>query len=317
MQVAEQPEARPSADGDIVLRTVGLTKRFGRRAAVDRLDLAVQRGRVFGFLGPNGSGKTTTIGMALGLIAPTAGRVELFGVDGRTHLGAPLRRVGATLEGHAYYPHLSARDNLRVLALISGGVPSARVEEVLELVQLAPRAGDKVRNYSLGMKQRLQVGAALLHDPELVVLDEPTNGLDPAGMREFREMIRALAAAGKTVFVSSHLLGEVQQMCDDVGILKEGRLLTQGPVAQLVASAGRALEVRATDTEGALATLRAQPWVTSVTGDGDLLTVDAPVERAADVSRVLAEAGIYLRELRARENSLEDFFLEITGDGAA
>jgi ABC-2 type transport system ATP-binding protein len=309
------PDARPTAQSDdVVLRTVGLTKRFGRRAAVDRLDLEVRSGRVFGFLGPNGSGKTTTIGMVLSLIAPSEGRVELFGLDARTHLSETLRRVGATLEGQAYYPHLSARDNLRLLARLSGGLPEARVDDVLERVQLAARGGDKVRNYSLGMKQRLQVGAALLHDPDLIVLDEPTNGLDPAGVREFREMVRGLAAAGNTVFVSSHLLGEVQLMCDDVGILKEGRLLTQGTVADLVAAGGRTLVLRTTDTATALNVLRSLPWVSGVTPDGDQLTVDAPGERAADVSRALAESGIYLHELRQGEGNLEDFFLEITGE---
>jgi len=213
----------PDATPDVVLRTVGLSKRYRRLVALQDLDLEIHRGRVYGFLGPNGAGKTTTIGLILGLLAPTSGHVELFGLDTRTHLSEALRRTGAILEGQAYYPDLSARDNLRVWSALSDGVTAKRIDEVLDLVGLLGRSGDKMRTYSQGMKQRLALAAALLHDPELVVLDEPTNGLDPAGMREFRELIRELAKTGKTVFVSSHLLGEVEQMCDDVGIVQGGR----------------------------------------------------------------------------------------------
>ncbi|MBF6599976.1 MAG: ABC transporter ATP-binding protein [Dehalococcoidia bacterium] len=315
MQVAPERDATTAGrDGDVVLRTRGLSKRFGPRLAVDGLDLGVRRGRVYGFLGPNGSGKTTTIGMIFGLVRPDAGEVSLFGADA-LEPARILRRVGAVLEGPSYLPHLSARDNLRVFGLLSGGMPPARLDAVLELVGLTARAGDKVRTYSLGMKQRLAVAGALLHDPELLILDEPTNGLDPAGMREFRDLIRELPRAGKTVFVSSHLLGEVEQMCDDVGILKAGRLLTQGPVEQLLAAAG-VLELRVTDADAAVHVLDALPWAGAVTRDGDRLTVEAPPERAADVSRALAERGIYLRELRAQENRLEDVFLHVTGEAA-
>ena len=304
------------ADGDIVLRTTGLTKAYGKRLAVDGLDLTVPRGRVFGFLGPNGAGKTTTIGMALGLIAPTAGHVELFGMDTRTHLSDALRRTGAMLEAQSYFPHLSARDNLRVWAT-AGGIEKKRIEEVLDLVGLRERARDKMRNYSQGMKQRLAVAAALLHEPQMVILDEPTNGLDPAGIREFRELMRELARGGMTVFVSSHLLSEVEQMCDDVAIVKEGRLLAQGPVATLKRGA-TAVEMRVTDATRAVPVLEALPWVTDVTRDGDgRLLVTAPPDRSAELSRALAEQQIYLHELRARDSSLEDFFLEVTGDGAA
>ncbi len=302
-----------AAAGEIVLRTVGLTRRYGRRLAVDALNIEVRRGRVYGFLGPNGAGKTTTIAMALGLISATSGHVEIFGLETRAHGPEVLRRTGATLEGTSYFPHLSARDNLRVWARMGGGLPEARIDEVLELVHLTGRARDKVRTYSMGMKQRLAVAAAILHDPELVILDEPTNGLDPAGIREFRELIRELARAGKTVFVSSHILSEVQQMCDDVAILKAGRLLTQGPVASLVqASSGIAL--RSTDDAAAVSLLAALPWVTRAAQEDGAVVVDAPPERTADVSRTLAEHGIYLAELKPRENSLEDFFLEITGE---
>jgi ABC-2 type transport system ATP-binding protein len=298
---------------DIVLRTVGLTKNYGRLTGVRDLALEVPRGRVYGFLGPNGAGKTTTIAMMLGLIAPTEGHVEVLGLDGRTHLPEALHRVGAILEGQAYYPLLSARDNLRVWAAISGGVTVQRMDEVLDLVGLRNRAGDKVNTYSQGMKQRLGLAGALQHDPELLILDEPTNGLDPAGIREFRELIRNLAREGKTVFVSSHLLGEVEQICDDVGIVKQGRLLTQGEVASLVRS-GVAIELVPTDIAKATEVLTRIEWVKGVSRDGDRIIVQAPRERAAELSKALAQQEIYLSELRPREGSLEDFFLEVTGE---
>lgn len=303
-----------AAQPDVVLRTVNLTKRYGPRLALDSLNIEVHRGRVYGFLGPNGSGKTTTIALALGLIAPTAGHVEILGLDTRTHRSQALRRVGATLEGQSYFPHLSARDNLRIWARIGGNVTARRIDEVIERVGLTPRARDKVRNYSLGMKQRLAVAAAIMHDPEMVILDEPTNGLDPAGIREFRALIRHVAAEGTTVFVSSHILTEVEQMCDDVAILKTGRLIAQGPVASVVSASGRAASVllRTTDDEGAMEALRAMPWVTSVRREDGRLVVDAPLEHTSDISRTLAERQIWLSELRASASSLEEAFMEIT-----
>jgi ABC-2 type transport system ATP-binding protein len=300
-------------DGEVVLRTKGLSKRYGAIAALDGVDLNVRRGRIYGFLGPNGAGKTTAISMMLGLIHPSGGYAEIFGLDSRTHLPEALQRTGAVLEGQAFFPLLSARENLRIWAAVSGGVAPSRIDEMLELVGLTSRARDRVRTYSQGMKQRLGLAAALLHDPELLVLDEPTNGLDPAGMREFRDLIRQLGRQGKTVFVSSHLLGEVQQMCDDVGIVKRGKLITEGPVAELTRS-GEVLELRAADLEGAVRVLGALDWVRAVNRDGDRLTVEAPLERAADVTRALAEQQIYVSELRQREGSLEDFFLEVTGE---
>ena len=301
------------ASPDVVLRTIALTKRFGRLTAVQELALEVQRGRVYGFLGPNGAGKTTVISLVLGLLRPSGGHAEIFGLDCRTHLPEALHRVGAILEGQAYYPLLSARDNLRIWSALYGDSAEQRIDEMLDLVGLAGRAGDNVRTYSQGMKQRLGLAAALLHDPELLVLDEPTNGLDPAGMREFRDLIRELGGSGKTVFVSSHLLGEVEQMCDDVGIVKNGRLVTQGPVATLVRR-GEALEMLVTDVPRAIGILGAIDWVGGVTRDGEHLVVEAPRERAAELSKALAEQQVYLAELRPREGSLEDFFLEVTGE---
>ena len=298
---------------DVILRTVGLAKRYGRLLALQDLNLEVRRGQVYGFLGPNGAGKTTTIALILGLIAPTAGHVEMFGLDTRRHLSEALRRTGAILEGQAYYPDLSGRDNLRVWSALSDDVGVKRMQETLDLVGLSGRSGDKVRTYSQGMKQRLGLAAALLHDPELLVLDEPTNGLDPAGMREFREMIRDLARIGKTVFVSSHLLGEVEQMCDYVGIVKGGRLLTQGSVRTLLRR-GEALEMQVTEPDRAVQVLEGLEWVRGLRRQDDRIVVEAPRERAADLSRALAEHQIYLSELRPRDSSLEEFFLEVTGD---
>ena len=301
------------SDPDVVLRTAGLTRRFGRLTAVADLDLEVSRGQVFGFLGPNGAGKTTTIGMILGLLRPTAGHVEMFGLDTRVHLRRALRRTGAIVESPTFYPHLSGRDNLRVFALLSGGVEDKRLDEVLALVGLGERAGSKVRTYSLGMRQRLGIAAALVHDPDLVVLDEPTNGLDPAGMREIRQLIRELGQMGKTVFVSSHLLNEVEQMCDHVGILKAGRLLTHGSVSDML-QRGQALEMEVTDEDGAVRVLEGLDWVDAVTRQDGRLIVQAPRERAAELSKALAERQIYLSELRPRESTLEEFFLEVTGE---
>ncbi len=303
----------PSSNGsEVVLRTAGLTKRYGRLVAVADLDLEVRTGQVYGFLGPNGSGKTTTIAMILGLLNPDRGRVELFGHDARPHLAHLLRRTGAVMEAPAFYPHLSGRANLRIFAVLSGGISDRHLDEVLDLVGLLGRAQSKVRTYSLGMKQRLALAAALLHDPELVILDEPTNGLDPAGMREVREIVRSLGEMGKTVFVSSHLLHEVEQTCTHVGILKEGRLLAQQPVSELLRQ-GQAMQLEVTDGEAAARVLSALDWVTAVTREDNRLLVQAPLQRAVDISRTLAEHGVYLAELRPRENTLEEFFLEVTG----
>jgi len=298
-----------------ILKTVGLTKRYGKRLALADLNLEMRGAGVLGFLGPNGAGKTTAISLILGLIAPTHGRVEIFGVDPRAHPGPALRRTGAVLEGPSFYPHLSARDNLRVFGAVSDGAAAARVEEMLELVGLRGRAKDKVAGYSLGMKQRLAIAAALLSDPELLILDEPTNGLDPAGMREFRELIRRLGGAGKTVFVSSHLLNEVEQMCDEVAIIKEGRLIARGPVADIV-NRGGAIELKASDMQRAKEILESLECVRRVTSEDDRLVVEAPAERAVELSRALAEKGVYLAELRPRETSLEEFFLEVTQESA-
>ena len=296
---------------DAAIHTEGLTKRFGARTAVDQLDLHVRPGCVFGFLGPNGAGKTTTIGMLLGLVRPSAGRAIVLGHDIAREPEQALAGVGAMIESPAFYPYLSGRDNLRVLAW-AGGVAPARVAAALDVVELVDRAGDKFRIYSQGMRQRLGIAAALLHDPQLIILDEPTNGLDPAGQLEIRELIRTLARSGRTIFVSSHLLHEAEQMCDEVAILKQGRVVTSGTVADLLRR-GRGLLVRVGgDVAAAAALLRGVAWAVGVDQRGDTLLVDAPTEHAAEITTLLAAHAISVVEIRPNERHLEDFFLEVT-----
>src|SRR6516162_9986172 len=223
---------------EVVLRTRNLSKQYGKRLAVDNLSLEVHRGEIFGFLGPNGAGKTTTIRMALGLIAPTSGSVEILGQDVFEHRARVLPRVGALVETPALYTYLSGRNNLRAVASVLGGIPKARLDAVLDLVGLGIRQKDRVRTYSLGMKQRLGVAMALLQNPDVLVLDEPANGLDPAGIVEMRDLMRQLSAAGKTIFISSHVLSEVRQICTRVGIMNLGKLITESTVDELVSSQG-------------------------------------------------------------------------------
>ena len=317
---------------DRVIVTTGLSKTFAHFNAVNNLNLEVRRGDIFGFLGPNGAGKTTTIRMLLGLIRPTAGRMELFGLDSAAHLWEILPRVGAIVETPVFYPYLSGVDNLRIVAAASGmrlsRANQARIDEVLDLVDLSARGGDAYRKYSLGMKQRLAIGAALLADPELILLDEPTNGLDPAGVHEIRQLILRLAAIGKTIFLSSHILYEIQQVCNRVAILQKGELIKQGNVQNLL-SEGKRLVVRLgtpEETEQALALLqqaaqRDQPWIAQVSKAADkhglpALFVDAPTSRAQEITALLAQRDLFISELYQSEASLEDFFLELTGTAA-
>ena len=299
-----------------VIRTLGLTKRYRRLTAVDDLNLEVRRGEVFGFLGPNGAGKTTTIALLLGLIRPDAGTAEVLGHDVRRDLPPALRRTGSIVETPAFYPYLSARDNLRIAAQTLGQADEGRIEQLLAFVGLTGRARDKAHTFSTGMNQRLGLAAALLNDPELLILDEPTSGLDPGGMAEVRELIGDLARhQGKTVFLSSHLLHEVEQICDRVAIIHHGRLVAQSDVGDLLRQGAR-LELRVADLSQAAEVLRAQPWVADVQTAADRLLVDAPPDAAADVTRVLAEAGLYLSGLRLLERTLESVFLETVGRDA-
>lgn len=296
-----------------VLRTEKLTRRFGDVVALRDLDLEVGAGGVVGLVGPNGSGKSTLIRLLLGLIRPTGGYAFVFGEpisDPRVYAS----RVGALIESPAFSPGLSARANLRSLARLRG-ISNARVEEVLDLVGLLDRAADPARQFSLGMKQRLGIAAALLPDPELLVLDEPTNGLDPAGIVEIRRLLRALGDDGRTVVVSSHLLGEIEAACDTLAVIRYGDLLYSGPLADLVTQAGECISAvpEFPDDAARLAeVLSRRGWRASLRAEE--VQVAEPAALAADVNRAAAEAGITLRSLAVKEASLEDVFLRMTGE---
>jgi ABC-2 type transport system ATP-binding protein len=299
-------------DSTLAVATSGLTKKFGARLAVDRIDLRIPHGAVSGFVGPNGAGKTTTIRMLLGLIRPTAGSGAVLGHP-LTHPAAYLARVGALIEAPAFYPSLSGRANLRALARL-GRLDLDRVDDLLDRVGLLERAGDAYRSYSLGMKQRLGIAAALLPSPALLVLDEPANGLDPAGILEVRRLLRALADDGITIFVSSHLLGEIEQICDHLVMIQHGKLVFQGPVADLFAAQGAQLEARperSADLAALVALVEGAGRAVTVV-DGTL-RVSADDTWAAELNRLAFGAGITLTHLSARRSSLEDAFFELTG----
>jgi ABC-type multidrug transport system ATPase subunit len=296
---------------ELVIETRMLSKRYGESiVAVDDLELRVRRGEVYGFLGPNGAGKTTTLRMLLGLVRPTSGEAAVLGAPP----GAPegLARIGSMVEAPAFYPYLSGRDNLRVLARYAR-VEAGRVEAVLDEVGLRDRGADRFATYSLGMKQRLGVAAALLKDPELLILDEPTNGLDPAGMADMRDFIRALGQGGRTVVLSSHLMGEVEQVTDRVGVIRAGALVAEGTVEELRGRAG--LRVRAEPLADAARLVGGIPGVDGVTRADGLLDVTVDTAQAPAINRLLVEAGIAVSELYAQKASLEDVFLELTASG--
>jgi len=296
------------------LRKEYVRARRGRTIALAGLDLSIPEGGVFGFLGPNGSGKTTTIRCLLGLIRPTAGSARLLGADptSQTELARVVSRVGSIVETPALFPGFSGRRNLELLGRLEGIGPKA-VGAMLARVGLADRANDRVRTYSLGMRQRLGIAAALLKDPEVLILDEPANGLDPAGMKEVRDLLRSLADEGRTVFLSSHLLGEVQQICDRVAILSRGRCIAAGPVGEVLARGQVAgMLVRVDDAAGALAALTAAGLGASLQ-DG-VVRVEVAPQDAAVITKALADRGLYLKELRPEEVSLERVFLELTGE---
>ncbi len=298
---------------DLVIRTDGLTKRYGKIVAVDGLSMEVRRGHVYGLLGPNGSGKTTTMGMLLGLVRPTSGSFSLFGSsDG--HRDA-LRRIGSIVETPAFYPYLSGRQNLAYFQGISGRGEPAELDELLERVGLASRGGDRFQTYSLGMKQRLGLAYAMLGDPELLFLDEPTNGMDPEGMAEVRELVRGLGTGGRTVLLSSHLLHEVEQVCDSVTIISRGKLIAQGAVADLLrARRSEQVRVKTTDDARARETLSALEWVEDVAVQAGSLLVTAPIARSGDLTSALSQAGVSVTEMAPVQTSLEEYFLEVTGD---
>ena len=294
------------------LRKEYRSRRGHRVVALDGLELTVPVGGVFGFLGPNGSGKTTTIRCLLGLARPTGGRCRLLGSDATTDYARIQGRVGSMIETSSLFPGFTGRQNLAFLADL-GGVPQAAVEAVLERVDLADRSDDLLRTYSLGMRQRLALAAALLKDPELLILDEPANGLDPAGIRDIRLLLRRLGGEGRTVFVSSHLLAEVQQLCDRVAVITRGRCVAAGPVQDVLAAVGSSgVVVRLDDLAAGLAALIAAGLAASV--DGDAIHVDLPAADAPLVGEVLGRHGLWPRELRPGGASLEEAFMALTGE---
>ncbi len=302
--------------GPVAIETVGLTKRYGDRAAVEGLSIRVPRGQVVGFVGPNGAGKTTTLRMLLGLIRPTAGSGTVLGIP----LQQPTRflpRVGALIESPAFYANLTGTANLRVLCRL-GGFPEARIPVLLRQVGLAEQADEPYKRYSLGMKQRLGIAAALLPDPELLILDEPTNGLDPSGIIEIRDFLRALGRQGKTVFVSSHLLSEIQKMCDHVVMLHKGRLIFQGTIEELVAR-GAGLTIVAHDPRdhARLADLCRRAGYSVEAAPDHLLVHGASPKVAAAINQAAFKAGITLREIHSGAHDLEQTFLAMTGRGEA
>jgi ABC-2 type transport system ATP-binding protein len=305
-----------SAEGWAV-ETHGLTKRFGANAAVDNVELLVPRGSAFGYLGPNGAGKTTLIRTLLGLTRANAGTMSLLGIPVPADRSRALARVGAIVDEPRFHHHLTGRENLRLLGAARGGAADARIPGSLNRVGLTERADDKVASYSMGMRQRLGVAACLLGDPELLILDEPMNGLDPAGMHEMRTMIRALVDEGRTVMLSSHLLDEVERTCDAVAIVDHGRVIRQGPIGELVRSAGaRVVRLDCSDPAAAGRLLEQAGLAAGITPGELMLTVtlraDASRETVADINRRLVEGGISVYGLQEVHASLEDWFLSVT-----
>jgi ABC-2 type transport system ATP-binding protein len=310
------PEALPGSISSVpnpatpAIETTQLTKRYDSMVAVDHLDLMVEQGEIFGFLGPNGAGKTTTMRMLLGLIRPTSGSARILGLDVSTDLPAILARTGSMIEEPAFYPYLSGRDNLRAMARLSG-VSEDLVPDVLKRVDLAGAAGKRFKAYSMGMKQRLALGAALLADPEILILDEPANGLDPAGIVEMRDLMKELKREGRTVLISSHVLHEVEQICDRIAIVNGGRIVVQGRVEDLLHHNDK-IEIRIDHPWEAADVLSLVPWMGAVECRDDHILVSVPLARAAEINRILADQGLYAAIIKPLEESLEHYFLNVT-----
>jgi ABC-type multidrug transport system ATPase subunit len=299
-------------DDQLILKTSGLGKRFGRRWAVKDLNLAVRRGEVFGFLGPNGAGKSTTIRMLLSLIRPTEGNVALFGLPLRKHRRETLARVGGLVEAADFYLNLSARRNLRIIGDLLGGIPSRAIDEALAIVGLETRADDRVRTFSHGMKQRLGIGQALLGFPELIILDEPSSGLDPQGIKEVRDLIRRLSRERDiTIFLSSHLLGEIEHVADSMAIINAGRLVVQGDVRELLREGSGTVTIEAHPVDRCLALLRNRSDVAEARQEGERVIVTMPLENAGALNAQMVNAGIEVKAL-VPQRSLEEYFLAIT-----
>jgi ABC-2 type transport system ATP-binding protein len=298
--------------GEVVLRTRGLTKYFGTLAAVKDLNLELHCGEVFGFLGPNGAGKSTTVGMILGLIEPTAGDIEVFGMKLKEHRWPIMRRIGAIIEEPAFYPYLSGWDNLEALGRAIGGIQRSKITEVLERVNLLNRAKDRYGTYSMGMKQRLGIAFTLLRNPELILLDEPTNGLDPAGTKEVRDLIPQLAHERCSVLLCSHLLHEVELVSDRVAIIDHGIMIASAPLQELLTK-GQMIQIKVEDKAKATGILKNLPWIKSVREENGYLVIDAPPNSASQVNKALAEQNVFASELISRASSLESIFLQLTG----
>ena len=297
------------------VRARGLVKRYGEILAVDDIDLTVRVGDVYGFLGPNGAGKTTTLRMALGLITPTAGAVELFGRNPMREGVRALDGVAGFVEAPRFYPYLGGRKSLELLAALDANGAAARIDEVLEIVELAPRAGHRVGGYSHGMRQRPGIAAALLRSPRLLILDEPATGLDPAGMRDMRTLIRRLAGEGITVLLSSHQLPEVQELCDRVAIVDKGRVVYEGALADLRRQGGAGYRLRTTDDERALAIVRGQRGVEAAVLSENSVGFHAEERDVGALSLALGQAGVGILSLTPELATLEDLFFRLTEDG--
>lgn len=302
---------------ETVLSAERISKRFGNLAAVSDLSLEVKEGDIYGFIGPNGAGKTTSIRMMLGLIEPSSGTARIFGHDVRREFKMAIREIGALVEGPAFYPYLSGRRNLRLFGHLSGGVSEKRIQECLEMVGLGRRGDERVKGYSQGMRQRLGIALALLHRPRLLILDEPTNGLDPQGMREIRNLIRSLRLeTGTTIFLSSHLLGELEMICNRIGIIYRGKILKEGRMDELIGSGADVMMIQVSPGEeqkcqaflleklGVEARIVREGCLESPRGDRETF----PLNRA------LIEAGFQVRSFAVRRRSLEEYFVELTGE---
>jgi ABC-2 type transport system ATP-binding protein len=294
------------------VRARALVKRYDEVLAVDHIDLNVNAGDVYGFLGPNGAGKTTTLRMALGLITPSEGTVELFGRDPMRHGARALEGVAGFVEAPRFYPYLSARKNLQLLSALDGGGAAERIDEVLDVVELTPRAAHRVGGYSHGMRQRLGIAAALLRRPRLLILDEPATGLDPAGMRDMRLLIQRLAGDGITVLLSSHQLPEVQELCDRVAIVDSGRVVYEGALSDLRRQGGAGYRLRSTDDARALEVARRQPGIGDALVDEHGIGFQADEQHVGELSLALARAGVGILSLTPALATLEDLFFRLT-----
>jgi ABC-2 type transport system ATP-binding protein len=308
--------AQLDAESTWAVETRGLTKRFGSNVAVNGVDLLIPRGCAFGYLGPNGAGKTTLIRVLLGLTRADAGTMSLLGYTVPTHRDVALARVGAIVDEPRFHAHLSGRQNLRLLAAAREPAARARIEPSLDRVGMLARADDRVSKYSMGMRQRLGVAACLIGDPQLLILDEPMNGLDPAGMHDMRDMIRSLVAEGRTVVLSSHLLDEVERTCDAVAIVDRGNIIRQGPISELLAGTSLTLQVDCSQPDHARALLTATNLAATITVDAGGLTITLPAgttpDVIAEIARILVTEGISLYRLQPVQASLESWFLQVT-----